>query len=379
MKRSMVRGASVVVVSMLVLAFACYLAYAFSTGISGQTKKNSPTAGCGAKTTGGGSCHGTSANTNTQVLLSGPSVLPVGVPGTFTISVSGATTTGGGCDIAASGGTLSSSTTLLQSLNQELTHVGPIATPFSVDFTYASNSPGTATLYANGKTSSGWNWAPNFSIRIGPPPAPAQVLPTDGSAGVPTSIKLVWSGVHGPKWKLQVSPTQSFSPVLLSKDGLTDTTYLIPEGTLGNNTQYYWRVSGSDTGGNSPWSTAWSFTTSVTGMDNAGGQVPGTYALDQNWPNPFNPTTGVRFSVPLQAGRDLASTGGRDGRVAGVSHVKLVVYDVLGREVARLVDEVKAPGTYDVRFDGSGLASGIYVYRLTAGSFVETRTMVLLK
>ncbi len=57
----------------------------------------------------------------------------------------------------------------------------------------------------------------------------------------------------------------------------------------------------------------------------------------------------------------------------------LTVYDVLGREVATLVDEVKAPGSYEVRFDGSGLASGVYVYRLTAGSFVQAQKMVLLK
>jgi hypothetical protein len=89
--------------------------------------------------------------------------------------------------------------------------------------------------------------------------------------------------------------------------------------------------------------------------------VPDRYVLEQNFPNPFNPKTGVRYQV------------------AGVSNVKLVVYDLLGREVAVLVNERKGAGSYEVAFDGSGLASGVYVYRLTAGAFVQSRKMVLLR
>jgi hypothetical protein len=88
---------------------------------------------------------------------------------------------------------------------------------------------------------------------------------------------------------------------------------------------------------------------------------PVNFALEQNYPNPFNPKTGVRFQV------------------LGVSEVKIAVYDLLGREVAVLVNERKAPGSYEVRFDGSGLASGVYVYRLIAGTFVQSKTMLLLK
>jgi hypothetical protein len=65
--------------------------------------------------------------------------------------------------------------------------------------------------------------------------------------------------------------------------------------------------------------------------------------------------------------------------VPGVSDVKIVVYDILGREVATLVNERKAGGSYEVSFDGSGLASGVYLYRLTAGPFVQSRKMLLIK
>ncbi len=83
--------------------------------------------------------------------------------------------------------------------------------------------------------------------------------------------------------------------------------------------------------------------------------------LGQNYPNPFNPKTGIRYQV------------------SGVSDVKLVVYDMLGREVAVLVNERKADGSYEAAFDGNGLASGVYLYRLTVGSYVATRRMVLIR
>ncbi len=89
--------------------------------------------------------------------------------------------------------------------------------------------------------------------------------------------------------------------------------------------------------------------------------VPRAFALEQNYPNPFNPKTGIRYQV------------------SGVSDVKLVVFDLLGREVAVLVDERKAAGLYEVSFDGRGLSSGVYFYRLTAGSFTQIRAMMLVK
>ena len=99
--------------------------------------------------------------------------------------------------------------------------------------------------------------------------------------------------------------------------------------------------------------------------------VPSKYELRQNYPNPFNPTTEIRYSVP--------SLIVRDGQLPVVSHTRLVVYDLLGREVAVLVDEKKAPGSYSVEFNAKGLATGSYIYRLTAGTFQQSKRMLLLK
>jgi hypothetical protein len=107
--------------------------------------------------------------------------------------------------------------------------------------------------------------------------------------------------------------------------------------------------------------------TSLTGVKEQP-TAPAEFRLEQNWPNPFNPFTVIKYTV-----------GGVRGQGLGARDISLIVYDVLGREVATLVNDLKAPGSYEVRFDGSKLASGVYVYRMTAGSFVQSKTMVLLK
>lgn len=93
--------------------------------------------------------------------------------------------------------------------------------------------------------------------------------------------------------------------------------------------------------------------------------VPERFLLEQNYPNPFNPSTTIRFGIP--AG------------LSGAEPAMLTVFDVVGREVATLVNEKLSPGTYSVQFETHGLSSGIYFYRLTAGKFIDTKKMILTK
>jgi len=110
--------------------------------------------------------------------------------------------------------------------------------------------------------------------------------------------------------------------------------------------------------------------------------IPGTFSLSQNYPNPFNPTTKIKYSIPSS---DNPLTGGERGGL-----VTLKVYDALGNEITTLVNEEKSAGTYEVEFNAGetrriALTSGIYFYKLQvyapgrAGSFVETKKMILLK
>ncbi len=106
-----------------------------------------------------------------------------------------------------------------------------------------------------------------------------------------------------------------------------------------------------------------------TGVDGpTAGQLPLRLVLEQNYPNPFNPTTNIAYTVPAVAGRGSAD-----------SHVRLALYDLLGREVAVLVDETQAPGSYMVPFLAAGMASGQYVYRLTADGYSASRIMTLVR
>jgi len=88
---------------------------------------------------------------------------------------------------------------------------------------------------------------------------------------------------------------------------------------------------------------------------------PTEFVLNQNYPNPFNPSTVIKYQIPT----------------AGI--VSLKVYDVLGNEVAKLVDEYRLAGSYEVEFDASRLSSGVYFYMLHAGEFVQTKKMILIR
>jgi hypothetical protein len=102
-------------------------------------------------------------------------------------------------------------------------------------------------------------------------------------------------------------------------------------------------------------------TGNVTGIENISSELPEEFNLDQNYPNPFNPSTSIQYAINNK------------------QFVALKVYDLLGREVATLVDEYKSAGTYEVKFDAAQISSGIYFYKLQAGSFISTKKMILIK
>ena len=98
--------------------------------------------------------------------------------------------------------------------------------------------------------------------------------------------------------------------------------------------------------------------------------LPTQFALQQNYPNPFNPTTVIEYTIPNV--ETLRAT-------SQMQNVTLKVFDILGNEVASLVNEQKSAGRYEVNFDASNLPTGMYIYKIQAGSFIQAHKMMLIK
>jgi hypothetical protein len=128
--------------------------------------------------------------------------------------------------------------------------------------------------------------------------------------------------------------------------------------------KYFWRVKAYNELGWGEFSAIRTFSTNLTSTDN-GSPLITDYSLFQNYPNPFNPSTIISWQSPVGSWQTLK------------------VYDVLGKEVATLVNEEKPAGSYEVEFNPESSiknpASGIYFYQLKAGDFIETKKMILLK
>lgn len=112
--------------------------------------------------------------------------------------------------------------------------------------------------------------------------------------------------------------------------------------------------------------------------------LPDEYSLSQNYPNPFNPATTIKYSIPVSsiqyaAGSQNKQSSNQPINQSEVAFVSLIVYDLLGKEVATLVNREQRPGEYEVEFDASNLSSGTYFYTLKADNFVSTKKMILLK
>jgi hypothetical protein len=199
----------------------------------------------------------------------------------------------------------------------------------------------------------------NFTTIVAAPAAPILVSPPNGATGQSTSPTLRWNQSQtAAAYRLQVARDSLFITLVVNDSTLVD-TFRVVTGLL-NNTKYFWRVNARNVGGTSTYSLIWDFTTSLVSVKDLSG-LPTEFAVAQNYPNPFNPSTTISYQLPM------------------VTYVTLKVFDVLGREVATLVDGLEGPGYKSVRLEAHNLASGTYLYQIRAGAFVSTRRFVLLR
>jgi hypothetical protein len=191
-----------------------------------------------------------------------------------------------------------------------------------------------------------------------PPAAPILIEPLNNAILSSETAQFIWNQSYAEvtKYWFEIDKTDQFTTSFIDSS-ITDTTYIYSD--LQNGQHYWWRVKALNSLGWGDFSEVRTFDI-VTSVEEDN-QLPVEFSLEQNYPNPFNPSTKIKYSVPQS------------------SKVVIKVFDVLGSEVATLVNEEKAVGSYEVEFIANNVTSGIYFYKLQAGSFVETKKMIILK
>jgi hypothetical protein len=206
------------------------------------------------------------------------------------------------------------------------------------------------------------NYSASFNFTTGFPTAPQLAYPLHNTGGIPIDTILYWHpSTAVASYDLLLARGADFAQntIVLDTTGLIDTSYAI--NNLLYNTFYFWKVKANNTFGSSNWSTPWRFKTAlISGVDDLG-YTPVQYSLEQNYPNPFNPTTNFVFSISEN----------------GLTTIK--IYNLLGQEVATIVNDSLTPGTYQFTFDASNLSSGIYIYRLRVNDFSASKKMIFIK
>jgi photosystem II stability/assembly factor-like uncharacterized protein len=215
----------------------------------------------------------------------------------------------------------------------------------------------------NGFGYSPWSGSFRFKTQVGNADtllaAPALSSPSNGATGVSLNPTLSWNAVNGAvKYKVVVQG-------VTTKYTTTTSTQI---SGLSHNTTYNWNVTAIDCYPSNPSSGTWSFTTQdpyrpggVAAHGEMESDLPKEHVLMQNYPNPFNPVTHFRYGLPTDA------------------YVRLRVYNALGQEVATLVDGSQSAGWKEIEYNGSKIPSGVYFYRIDAGSFISIKKMMLLK
>jgi hypothetical protein len=342
------------------ISIVIYAGIDYSTGITGLTKRDDGL-GC--------ICHNLTLTSSVHVWIEGPDSVVINSTVSYKLLMTGGPAVAGGFNIASYLGELNSVDTLTQVLFGELTHTTP--NPFqndtvSWDFLYtAPDSLFADTIYsvANSVNFDGipnnldqWNFGNNFVVHIIDNPVPVEFSNFTATVNL-NNVQISWTTlteINNSGFEIQRKTESSDWMMVTFIPGFGTSTeihlYTYDDINLIAG-RYTYRIKQIDQDGSAHYSN----------MINIDVNVPAEFALEQNYPNPFNPSTRIKYSIGSK------------------QFVSLKVYDVLGNEIATLVNEEKPSGDYELQFLAVNLPSGIYFYKLEAGNFTKTKKMILMK
>lgn len=204
----------------------------------------------------------------------------------------------------------------------------------------------------------------SISVRVVDNNAVLLVEPPNSTTSLSAPITFIWDRVDSAtKYEIELSRQVDFGLMELMDSSLTNSSFVYSPRY--DSTYYFWRVRAKTSAGWQPFSPTRIFGTGAT-VTSVIENIPLEFRLEQNYPNPFNPFTTIRYEIPKQ------------------TKVTLKIYNILGQVVKTLVDEVQAPGKKSVQWNsrnnaGNQVASGVYFYRILAGSFIQTKKLILLR
>ncbi len=194
------------------------------------------------------------------------------------------------------------------------------------------------------------------------PNAPILIAPLNNSTNQPPTVLLDWDSLTSANtYRVQLATDSLFNTIVYDTSGVAKSSLLMRAGILLPNVKYYWKVNATNIAGTGVWSVIWNFRVNPTGLYQYSTNIPEVFKIHINYPNPFNPSTKIRFDVQRY------------------SMVRIVVYDLTGKEIQTLVNEKIQPGRYEISFYGSQLPSGVYFYKMITEDYIETKKMLLIK
>jgi hypothetical protein len=215
---------------------------------------------------------------------------------------------------------------------------------------------------SNGSGAGNWSaiWTFTTAGQIG---IPVLVSPPNNATIGTITTTLIWNIIpSASNYYVQLSLDSLFQTYIISDSTLTQNYYFIPAGLLSNLTRYYWRVNAKNSNGWGGFSSVWTFRIElVTKLSNYKNGTPDEYKLYDNFPNPFNPATKIRFDLPKS------------------SNTKITIYDINGREISQLINGVLKAGYYEISWNAGWLSSGVYIYRFESDKFMCAKKMLLIK